>query len=112
MNLNNYSNLKIGQVVRTALRSILESGIVSDEEIELLQKKSYSKKNFDIQYPLLVKTTQGSSPVRYYADPIFINGVKYYLCSEWYEGSSNNDRPLLMKWMSLHIINSNNKIKN
>lgn len=106
MNLNNYSDMKIGLVVRTVLKNILESGNVSVEEIESLQKKSYSKKNFDIQYPLLQKAslTQGISPKRYYNDPINIKGEKYFLCSEWYEGPYNNDRPFLMKWITLHTL--------
>jgi hypothetical protein len=99
------SELKIGMVVRTELRKVLEDGKVSMDEIEKLQTKQYSKDTFHIQYPLLMKAslTNGISPARYYSSPITILGEKYFLCSEWYEVPQNNDRPHLMKWLALKL---------
>lgn len=96
--------MKIGMIVRTVLREMLENGEVSKEEVEKMQTKQYSKETFDIQYPLLqkVKSTDVESPRRYYAKPLRIYGDKYYMCSEWYEVPANNDRPFLMKWLALH----------
>lgn len=93
--------MKIGVIVRTILRKILEEGKVPRNEIELMQTKEYSKETFHIQYPLLQKAsiTNGKRPERYYATPITINGEEYFLCSEWYEVPENNDRPYLMKWL-------------
>lgn len=97
--------MKIGVIVRTVLKNLLEDGKVSKEEIEQMQTKVYSKETFDIQYPLLQKTsvTLGKTPARYYAAPVIIYDDKYFLCTEWYEVSANNDRPYLMKWLALHI---------
>ena len=96
--------MKIGVVVRTVLRKMLENGEVPEQEIELLQSKEYSKDTFDIQYPVLLKVseTDGRGPKRYYASPLTIYGEEYFLCSEWYEVPENNDRPYLMKWLVLH----------
>lgn len=96
--------MKIGVIVRTVLRKMLEEGSASLEEIEKMQTKEYFKETFDIQYPLLQKVvlTQGKSPARYYSAPLKIYGEEYFLCSEWFEVSANNDRPYLMKWLALH----------
>lgn len=100
-----YGELKIGQIVRTVLRRILESGVVSEKEIEDMQTAEYSKDTFDIQYPLL-------SPIRkerYYAAPLSIKGKTYYLCSEWFEVAANNDRPYLLAWIKKYISDSTNE---
>lgn len=97
--------MKIGVIARTFLRKMLEDGKVSKEEVVKMQTKEYSKETFDIQYPLLQKAslTNGKSPERYYSAPLQIYGEEYFLCSEWYEVSTNNDRPYLLKWLSLHL---------
>jgi len=103
--LSSLSEMKIGVIARTVLKRILESGYVPDKEIEQLQTKEYSKEVLDIQYPLLLKVNKpyATKPTRYYANPIKIKGQLYYLCSEWFETSANNDRPFLLKWLALHI---------
>ncbi|GAA3658038.1 hypothetical protein [Asaccharospora irregularis] len=97
-----YENLKVAEIARTALPPILESGRIPAEIITLMQTKEYSKENFDLQYPLLVKKSQyATRPVRYMAKPILnIYGEEYYLCSEWFEKpGANNDRPYLLRWI-------------
>ncbi|MEQ8198359.1 MAG: hypothetical protein ABRQ27_10180 [Clostridiaceae bacterium] len=103
--MDGLDEMKIGAVVRTVLRKMLQEGKASKEEIEKMQTKEYSKETFDIQYPLLQKAvlTQGKSPLRYYSAPLKIYGEEYFLCSEWYEVDANNDRPYLMKWLALHM---------
>ena len=102
--LDGLDEMKIGVIVRTVLRNMLEKEEVSEEEIKLMQTKGYSKETFDIQYPLLLKadSTNGVSPIRYYASTIKVYGVDYFLCSEWFETYANNDRPYLIKWLALH----------
>ncbi|MFA9556726.1 hypothetical protein ACERII_05450 [Evansella sp. AB-rgal1] len=103
--LEGLEEMKIGAIVRTVLRKILEEGKVSREEIERMQTKSFSRETFHIQYPLLQKAslTPGVKPARYYSGTITIFGEEYYLCSEWYEVPANNDRPYLMKWLGMHV---------
>lgn len=97
-----YNELKIGQIARQKLRKILEAGLVSPTEITKLQQADYSKATFDLQYPLLVKQGSSFETVRYYAQPLSINGEWYYLCSQWHETSANNDRPYLIRWINEH----------
>lgn len=100
-----FEHLKIGEIVRTVVRDILQSGKVSAEEVEMLQTKSYCKQTFDIQYPLLVKASlsNGISPKRYYSQGLTIRSERYFLCSEWFEVPGNNDRPYLLKWINLYL---------
>ena len=98
-----YAELKIGKVAQLVLRPILENGSVSDEEIQKLQDKEYSKEAFNLNFPLLVREDGEYERVRYYRDPITIGGVKYMLCSQWAENQGNNDRPYLMKWIKGHL---------
>lgn len=93
--------MKIGAIVKTALVRLLESGKVTREEVEKLQTKEYSRDTFHIQYPLLQKAalTQGISPDRYYTNTVNIFGEEFFLCSEWYETTANNNRPHLLQWL-------------
>jgi len=102
--IDGLEEMKIGVIVRTVLRKMLENGEVTKEEIEKMQTKEYSKETFDIQYPLLQKSslTDGKSPKRYYSSPVKIYNEDYFLCSEWFEVPANNDRPFLLKWIALH----------
>jgi len=102
--IDGLEEMKIGVIVRTILRKMLENGEVTKQEIEQMQTVDYSKETFDIQYPVLVKVkeTDGKSPKRYYSSSFKIYSEDYFLCSEWFEVSANNDRPYLMKWLALH----------
>lgn len=103
-NIEGLSEMKIGALVRTILTKMLKNEEISKEEIELMQTEEYSKKTFDIQYPLLVKASlsNGKKPLRYWAGSVETFGEKFFICSEWYETQANNDRPYFMKWMGLH----------
>jgi len=102
--IDGLEEMKIGVIVRTVLRKMLENGEVTKDEVEKMQTKEYSKETFDIQYPLLQKAslTEGESPKRYYSSSVKIYGEDYFLCSEWFEVPANNDRPFLLKWLALH----------
>ncbi|MDD3227890.1 MAG: hypothetical protein PHE09_01630 [Oscillospiraceae bacterium] len=106
--LDGLKEMKIGVIVRTVLRKMLEDGAVSSDEVELMQTREYSKETFDIQYPLLIKAddTNGESPKRYYSTPVVVRGVRYFVCSEWFEVAANNDRPYLLKWLTLRTYTS------
>ena len=94
--------MKIGTIVRTVVRNMLERGEVSREEVELMQTKEYSKETFDIQFALLIKVEDMTDELwsRYYSTPVKIFGDEYYICSQWYEVPANNDRIYLMKWLN------------
>lgn len=105
INHMSFNELKIGEIAKKVLIPVLESGKVSDYVVERLQDLSYSKQFFGINYPLLRKARDKyeAKPKRYYANASLINGNYYFICSEWYEGPANNDRPYLIKWLEDYI---------
>lgn len=102
--LDGLAEMKIGVIVRTVLRKLLEEGKVPPEEIAKMQTKEYSRDTFHIDHPLLlvVSATNGTTQKKYYAPPLSIYGDTYFLCNDWFEGSANNDRPYLIKWLALY----------
>ena len=97
-----YRELKVGKLAQIVMRSILESGKVSDKEVLNMQQKEYSKSVFNQSRPVLVKADGDFDHVRYYKDPVRIKGTDYMLCSQWAEGKIKNDRPCLLKWIEEH----------
>ncbi|WP_314068326.1 hypothetical protein [Campylobacter showae] len=98
-NQDDYAELKVGQIARIIMREILESGKVDADEINRLQSERYSKDSLGLNYPALVIANNEYDTRRYYVDPVFINGVYYKLCNDWYEGAANDDRPYLIDWI-------------
>lgn len=96
-----YDELKIGKLVQLVLKPLIIEK-ATDLEIEWMQEFEYSKNNFGIQYPLLLKTNSLSAERHYYKNLITINGDTYRLCCEWYETDANNDRPYVEKWIREH----------
>ena len=99
-----FEEYSVGQLANQKLRELLEKGIKS-ELLEKLQNKIYSKNNFGVNYSLLVKDEGIGKPERhYYALPLSINKDSFFLTNEWFENETNNDRPLLLRWMKDHGI--------
>lgn len=95
--------MKVGELVKTSFVALIENKLIADTDIKNLSDKTFSKVNFDINYPFLIKVVAGKSIAelrtvkdrpRYWKDVFTINGIEYLLCKEWYEGSRN----LFMKW--------------
>ena len=99
---------KIGLIVQTKLRELLVGNNINMVEIESMKTQQYSKKTFNINYPLLkevdlsislseqMKDHNGIN--RYYKLPVMIYGKKYLMCSQWYEWN----RLQLMNWITLN----------
>ena len=90
----NLDNLKIGKLVNSLMVIILEKNLISDNEIQNLQKKDYSKFTFNVIFPILKKVDEKISlkdnglingNPRYYSKPIEANKVQYLLTNEWKE---------------------------
>ena len=99
--MNNYANLKIGKLVQTVLKPLLISKATPQEVLQM-QGLEYSKENFGIQYPLLLKTTSPVTEKHYYSELLTFYGETYRLCCEWFETATNNDRPYVEKWIREH----------
>ncbi len=101
-NNDEFNGMKIGQIANEILRGMLEQDAASAEEISDMQTAGFSKTAFDLNYPLLVATDSTYPHERYYSKPLMIKGREYKLCSQWFEGASNNDRPYLVQWIREH----------
>lgn len=97
-----HKELKVGQLARFVLGPMLEKGMANELEIKWMQEAEYCKETFGLQYPLLIKTNADKKESRYYATPLYINGERYRMCSEWFETEANDDRTLLEKWIKEH----------
>lgn len=101
-NNDNYKDIKIGRLVRSTLPQLIRNKKVTKEEIEKMQTKEYSKEVFHLNYPILRKAKNGEEkPLRYYKEKILAYGEEYFICSEWFETTLNNDRPHYLKWLAL-----------
>lgn len=96
-----YPTMKVGEIAKNVLRPMIANGAASDEEIELMQQADYSKRVFDLNYPLLARAERFDRS-RYYVTPFTVRGTRYVLCSQWFESSINNDRPYLLRWIADH----------
>lgn len=90
--------LKVGQLARTVLLPLIVAK-ATDEELRWMQNAEYSKDNFGLTYPLLLKTNSPKKEPRYYSELIEIRGITYRFYSEWFETEANNDRPYVEKWI-------------
>ena len=90
-------NETIQNFVKMTLKTLFDNNFLSEKEIDNLQKLEYSKKNFDINFPLLQVELNRNNSVRYWKDKI--NG--YYVCSQWYQKKHDSK---LKEWI-LHICN-------
>ena len=94
-----YGEVKIGEFVKTEVRNIFENNQVTASEIELLQQKAYCKQIFDLNFPLLSKEMYDENGyARYYKAPVYINGERFYLCSQWYKWQLEK----LQNWVEKH----------
>jgi hypothetical protein len=87
-----YTQMKAGLLARTALRNVIASGKLSKTEIVKLQDKAYCSSTFNVGYPVL---SQNREPARYYAEPVNVGGVDYYICNDWYDRNKN----MLITWL-------------
>lgn len=94
--------LKVGKLARIMIPKLMHDGSVSEGEIEQMLTSEYSKQTFDLQHPALTKADSEYDKARYYTTPFKVGSVEYVLCSQWFETSTNNDRPYLEKWISEH----------
>jgi hypothetical protein len=94
-NNTDYDEIKIGALVRSTIPELVRDMLIDDTELNRLLQYDYSKKHFDLNYPMLRKIDEsisikenrmvGDYP-RYYSQPILkISGSRYLITSEWYD---------------------------
>lgn len=90
---------KIQDFVKRTLRKLLENNLIPQDKFEKLIDKVYSKKTFNLDYPLL---TDSFKP-HYWHEEHF--DKQYYCCCEWYnpggenENRANKQRDGFAKWL-------------
>ena len=89
------SDLKIGKFVQTELRSRLENGTFTEDDLKHLQDKDYCKKEFGLYFPMLVKADADYNIKRYYQTPVTIKEKEYVICSQWRKEQKTG----LINWM-------------
>lgn len=96
---NQYSEMKVGELARKVLSIKLQN--ISLQEAEKFTIPSHSKSVFNLNFPLLSteRVLDHTGVHRYYKNPIFIQGHKFYLTSQWYE---NQQRITLIHWLATH----------
>lgn len=65
---------------------------MTEEEIERLKTKDYSRNTFKkVVYPVLAMSRDAnrgdSKTFRYYKKPVVVDGVEYYISSQWFDDS-------------------------
>jgi len=100
--------LKIGKLVKNTMSIILEKDLISENEIQNLLKKDYSKFTFNVIFPILKKVDKKISlkenglingNPRYYAKPIENRETEYLLTNEWKE----YNREDFMNWLKRKV---------
>jgi len=101
-------SLKIGKLVKNFMTIILEKDLISENEIQNLLKKDYSKNTLNVIFPILKKVDNKISLKengmingnrRYYAKPIENNKTEYLLTNEWKEFHREN----FVNWMKRKV---------
>lgn len=96
------NDLPIGQLVKNSFQKLFKSKSLSENEVLNLMDNEYSKKTFDLNYPILKQFDDNNevSPQRkingydrYYAN--LFDG-KYLLCNDWYD----RNRLLFLQWLN------------
>lgn len=97
--------MKVGIVVKESMKKLFANNLVDDTEMERLLCPDYSKRTFNINYPVLKKYDK-SLPMseqcnvngypRYYAKLYITHGNDYLLCNDWYE---DKNRSYFTAWL-------------
>lgn len=96
----------VSNLVKGRLVPLLEQGMVSEEEVGMLQSLWYSKETFGLSLPVLKRLEPTEDPStaskdykgrgRYYVRPINVRGERYLVCSQWYQ----RNRASLETWLA------------
>lgn len=102
---DNFNEMKIGAIVRTELRKLLEDGMVSNEEIQLMQTRSILKKLLIFSIPCLCQVK--GQMKRTQQDTIHTNYSArkeiFFMLTDGLRFRPNNDRPYLL--VAFYILN-------
>lgn len=89
---------------RATIKDLLEKRLLSDEEIENLKNKAYSKSLFSASdYPVLAERRDdhkgNGRTLRYRKNPVNFKGVDLYISTQWFEKNKAD----LIEWYRRHL---------
>ncbi|MFB0847083.1 hypothetical protein [Paenibacillus oleatilyticus] len=95
-----FEEMKIGVFVRSSLSRLVSQDLLDSAEVERLMEEGYSKKVFNVPFPVL-KEYDETRPIneqrydhlgraRYYAEPFRVGEKQYLLCNHWVEELSRS----------------------
>lgn len=89
---NTYNAITCGALAYHLFLKLLTKKKLSQQEIQLLMTKEYSRQNFKkVAYPVLAlsyDSNRGQSDhFRYYRQPVNIDGIDYFISSQWFDAS-------------------------
>lgn len=96
-------NIPVGQLAYKLFERLLEQGKITDDEIEKLKEREYSRQLFDkMNYPILAEKREylrgNGKTFRYRADPIKYKGEDLFFTIQWYDDDRNN----VIAWYKKH----------
>lgn len=99
-----YDVLNVGMLAFELFKRIFELGNISDEEVQKLKQKEYTKQLFNkTDYPVLAdhrEDNRGNSDIiRYRKEPILYKGNKIYFTTQWFSGNKND----VIAWYHKHL---------
>lgn len=99
-----YDVLKVGALAFELFKKIIEAGKITDEEVDKLKDKEYSKQLFSkTNYPILADNREDnrgkSNVIRYRKDPIIYKGKNIYFTAQWFAGNRND----VIAWYRKHL---------
>ena len=102
--------VRIGKKARNLIKFLIHEGMVDDDEFNLMQDEKYSKKVFNMNFPVLKEVRKDidfkdqkkdkNGYNRYYDTILTFKGREYILCSQWVE---NLHREALENWAKAKI---------
>lgn len=100
-----YTNIKVGSLAYAMIKDLIEKGKISNEEIEKLKTKEYTKQLFNrTDYPVLASTRDanmgGSNVIRYRKEPINYKGQLLFVTTQWFVGNRND----IIAWYKKHHV--------
>lgn len=100
-----YSNIKVSSLAYAIIKDLIEKEKISNEEIEKLKTKEYTKQLFNrTNYPVLASTREanmgGSNTTRYRKEPIYYKGGKLFVTTQWYSENRND----IISWYKKHNV--------
>ena len=103
----NFDKMKVGEIARFVLRSLLESGKIPDSEIKNLQEADYCRRVLNLYVPVLVPYTGQCKPVYRYYSPnkilLHIGDKKYLLTNDWYDDANRHQKQPLIDWIKTQL---------